>query len=412
MSVSSADRQDETASGWVGLATALATEFATTAVERERQGILPVAELKQLRETGLVNLLIPREFGGEGGSFPDAVRVIVELAKGDASIAALLGFHYYLTMVPRQFDFAGDAEAIQRKSAENRWLWANVHQPREAEFVATPMGDGGYRINGTKRWATGVTLADVTTVIAQQPGRGELLFALIPTDREGLRFRDDWDNLGLRLAETVTVDFADVAVHPDEVIRATDGAPQLGFPPFYQAFAGAIYGAIYVGSTWAALQRARDYVLERPKARAVSGVEKASQDPLALVVFGELWGKVRVAEALLHRVAAEVHDGFARRLTISARERGELTARALAARAFAAQIGLEVTPQVYDLTGTSASANSWGFDRHWRDIRTLSLHDPLSLSVKTIGDFYLNGVIPPIPYFVAPAPYEGSALGG
>ena len=390
----------------LALAAELGQRFGKTAVERERKGEPPVAELQELRTSGLVNLLFTRANGGAGGGLGDTVKVVSDLSKGDAAIGALLGFHYYVSNVPRLFDFAGDAAAIQRRSVQQRWLWANVHQPAQPDFIATPTSDGGFVINGSKRWATGVTLGDVTTVIAQRSDRPELLFAYIPTDRAGLTFRDDWDHLGLRLAETVTADFSNVQVKPDEIIRSTHAEPQVSFPPLFAAFAMPIYSAIFLGSARDALERARAHVLARPKARSVSRVERAADDPLALTIFGKLWRKIVVAEDFVRQVADEVQDVFDRRLSLGERDFNAATLRAFTARTLAARTALEVTPQVYDIVGTTGSANSLGFDRHWRDVRILSLHDSIPYAIKSAGNFVLNDVLHGFPSFVAKRPSQ------
>jgi alkylation response protein AidB-like acyl-CoA dehydrogenase len=387
-------------SEWLAVAATLANEFAETAIARERANEYPVAELAQLRSSGLVNLLIPKEFGGEGGTFGDAVRVVAEISRGDTSIGAILGFHYYVSVVPRLYDPVGDGEEIQRRSASQRWLWANVHRPQQRNFVAEPNESGGFVINGSKPWSTGVTLADVTTVVAQPTDKKGLLSAVIPTDRQGLTFRHDWDHLGLRLAETVTADFNDVEVRPEEVLRTSSGAPIVSFPPLYRAFSMPAYGAMFIGATRAALERSRDYVVKRTEPRLLSGADKPSEDPLTLTLFGELWGKLNVAEAFVYQVADEVQDVFERRAEITAKERGTVETRASAARGLAAEVALEVTPRVYDLTGVSATANSYGLDRHWRDVRILSVHDSLNASLVGIGDFYLNGTVRELPEFV------------
>jgi len=141
---------------WITIARTLADELARTAGQRERDGVLPHAEIKTLKDVGLVNLLIPREQGGEGGSFATAVQVVKEISKGDGSIGLLLQFQYQTSSVPRFFDPAGDAAEITRRSAEGRWLWGNLHVP---EVQAVPDGRGGFRVSGAKHWSTAGALA-------------------------------------------------------------------------------------------------------------------------------------------------------------------------------------------------------------------------------------------------------------
>jgi alkylation response protein AidB-like acyl-CoA dehydrogenase len=391
------DRDTKGETEWRLIARQLSKEFAETAVERERDEQQPVEQLAQLRETGLVNLLVRADLGGEGGTLADAVRVVAELSRGDASIGALLAFHYYVSFVPRLFDFKGDAEDLQRRTAEARWLWANVHQPREGKFIARPTGDGGFVVNGSKRWATGGPLADVTDLIAQRTDRKELLFAVVPTNRDGLTWRDDWDHLGLRLTATVSVDFEDVVVRADEVIRSTHEAPQNTFPPLYTAFVLPLYSAVFVGATRSALDRTRDYLRLRTRPRIASGGVRPVDDPLTQQLLGHHLAGLEVAEEFAYSVAERVWDSWTRREQLTRQEIGELSVLASSARRFAADVALAATPDVYELTGTWAAINSYGLDRHWRDARILSLHDSLSLSLAAIGDYYVNGTLPEFP---------------
>jgi alkylation response protein AidB-like acyl-CoA dehydrogenase len=391
------DQDTHGESPWLAIARELAEEFAETAVDRERHEVAPHAQLRQLRDTGLVNLLFRADLGGEGGTLADAVRVVAALSRGDASIGALLGFHYYASFVPRLFDFAGDAAALQRRSAEARWLWANVHQPRDGKFIARPTSDGGFVINGSKRWATGGPLADVTDVIAQRTDRKELLFAVIPTDRAGLRWHQDWDHLGLRLTATVSVDFEDVIVRPDEVIRSTHDGPQNTFPPLYTQFVLPLYSAVFIGSARAALDRARDYLRTRTRPRLASGGIPPIEDRLSHQLLGHHLAHLEVAEEFAYNTAERVWDAWGRRALLPREEVAELAVLASSARRIAAEAVLEAAPDVYELTGTWAAINSIGLDRHWRDARILSLHDSLSLSLTAAGDFYVNGTVPAFP---------------
>ena len=38
----------------------------------------------------------------------------------------------------------------------------------------------------------------------------------------------------------------------------------------------------------------------------------------------------------------------------------------------------------------------FNYDRHWRNARTLTLHDPVSYKLRLVGDWLLNGASPPI----------------
>ena len=51
------------------------------------------------------------------------------------------------------------------------------------------------------------------------------------------------------------------------------------------------------------------------------------------------------------------------------------------------------------ISAASASLEKYGLDRHWRNARTLTLHDPMDYKLRFAGDYVLNGTAPPIsPY--------------
>ena len=384
--------------GPIEIAIDLAEEFREGAVQRDQSNQRPLAELERLRESNLVNLLIPRELGGGGGSIRDAAQVILELTKGDASIATVLAFHYYNSQIPRYLDYKTDAEAIQRASARKRWIWGNSTQYVNKGFFAEPHADGGYTVSGTKTWNTGAPLADVMTVLAIHPNKEQYIYGYIPTDRAGLRFHDDWDQLGLRGADSGTITFENVRIFPDEVLPWTHAGVQTGPAPFWTTFGAIFYSAVFLGSSLAVLDAVRDY--SRTQRRQVlypPGVDRATNDPLIQTQYAELLIKVQAGLAFLDQVTHEVQQVWNNRRIGADEDRGRVSLRTLALRAFTANVALEVTPKLYDFTGGRATGRAYGFDRHWRNVRQLSVHDPLIYSVRTLGDCALNDKLPPTP---------------
>jgi alkylation response protein AidB-like acyl-CoA dehydrogenase len=385
---------------WVTVARTLAREFAKTAVQRERDNVLPRQEIQTLKDAGLVNLLIPREFGGEGGRFSTAVQVVEEITQGDGSLGALLSFQYKTSIVPAFFDPHGEAEAIARRSAQGSWLWGNLHVPR---LEATPNEGGGFTVNGTAHWSTGSGLGDVATVVARRTDKRELLYAVVPTDRQGFVVQHDWDHLGLRLAETVTVEARDLQVFDDELFETASG-PIVSFPPLFLPVASTFNAAVFIGSAWGAFYRARDFTLTRPPRRFARGIAagdaRASKDIPTLARFGGIWGPLKAAEALVRDAALAIDAVWSRRPDFSDEDIDTLTLRAVSARAYSQNVALDATQSVYDISGTSATANTFGFDRHWRDVRTLAQHDPLAYVHKSVGESFLTATPIRVPALV------------
>jgi alkylation response protein AidB-like acyl-CoA dehydrogenase len=376
---------------WIAVARELAHEFEKTVVERDRANQRPFLELKKLRESGLFNLLIPKAYGGEGGSIRDAAHVVLELSKGDGSLAGILAFHYYNSQMARYLDPKGDGEKVQRRSAKNRWLWGNATQFVNKNFVAEEHPEGGYVVSGMKLWNTGAPVADVTTVLAIHPNKKQYIYFYIPTDRDGLKFLNDWDQLGLRLADSGTITFDKVRIYPDEILDWTHEGAQTGPAPFWTTFGAIFYSAINVGSALAVLEHAKNYSrTQRRQSLFPPGVDSATNDPLIQTQYGDLLVKVQAAQAFFEVVIAEAQAVWDKRKTITDTERGALSLRTLALRAFTANVALEVTPKIYDFAGGRATSSAYGFDRFWRNVRQLSVHDPQIYSLRNLGDHTLN----------------------
>ncbi|HXW80978.1 MAG TPA: acyl-CoA dehydrogenase family protein, partial [Acidimicrobiales bacterium] len=102
-----------------------------------------------------------------------------------------------------------------------------------------------------------------------------------------------------------------------------------------------------------------------------------------------------VAAYALTMACADLLDRFER----STLTRTELAIPAYAARTTATRAALRATNEIFQLMGTRSTRRVNGFDRHWRNARTLSLHDPIDWKYVEIGDNVLNDWDPPFsPY--------------
>jgi alkylation response protein AidB-like acyl-CoA dehydrogenase len=373
---------------WAKIASDLAAEFRETFVEREKHNIRPLAEIQRFRDTGLVNLLIPKKFGGEGGTLGDAARAVQEISKVDGSLGFLLSFHFANSNTPRLLDSVNEGESFDRLSAQNRWFWGNVIGP--FHISAEPQDDGSFILFGTKHMCTGASLADIVKVMGKRTDRDEMVHFAIPTSRAGIKFHDDWDHLGLRSTETNSVTLDRVHAYPDEVIRASSGK-QEGFAPF--AGAALFSSAFYLGSLIGALETARDYMRQVPSnPRPLGGnYELPTQDPFNQLVFGDYWIKLQALEALFEQQIKQAEYAWYRRNSIPRGELADIARRGTALQIFASQVTLEFTAKVFELTGGRSLARKVGLDRYWRDARSYSVHHPTSYMIKGIGEWALTG---------------------
>jgi alkylation response protein AidB-like acyl-CoA dehydrogenase len=65
------------------------------------------------------------------------------------------------------------------------------------------------------------------------------------------------------------------------------------------------------------------------------------------------------------------------------------------AKVASTEVAMAATNQLFELVGPESLREKYGLDRHWRNARVHTLHDPVRWKYYAIGNFYLNGVDPP-----------------
>lgn len=380
---------------------AFARQIAATAAARDLDRTIPHDEARTLRKIGIQAARVPAAYGGPGLRFVDLVRVMAELAAGDPNLAQMLQPH--MTLLDwLQID---GSEALRRRcfaDVVNGAIITNAIAERGTKtpghFETTLRREGGgYRMNGTKFYSTGSLIADQLFVLATLED-GVHAVAIIPIRRDGVTVIDDWDGMGQRTTASGTTRLVDVAVEDEEVMRL----PGFGQQRSYLGAAAQVsHAAIDVGIARAALRDAVTYAREKARPVFESGVDRASEDPYVMHLVGEMAVIVDGADALLERSAAHL-DAAARAHAAQApageRERLfiESSIAVAQAKAAATQACLRVSEMLFGVGGASATLRKYDLDRHWRNARTHTTHDPVAYKYKAIGDYLLNDRPPPI----------------
>lgn len=372
-------------------ADALAHDFALTAVERDQAGGTPKAERDRLRQSGLLKLIIPREYGGLGESWITALEITRRLAEVDSSIAHVFSYHHLGVVAPHVFGNAEQKERYYRQTAQNNWFWCNGFNPLDRRVVLTPEGDR-FRLNGTKSFCSGSVDSDLIPVSAVQDGVTGFRIVIVPTQRAGVTVNHDWNNMGQRQTDSGSITFDNVLIAADEILTPQPEGEV--FKTFRSCLTQVTFTNIYLGIALGALAAAKNYTQTSTRAWLTSGVEKATQDPYILHHYGELWIKVQAAVALADRANQLVQQGWDKEYRLTGQERGECAVAIATAKAFATTVGLEVTSKIFDVMGTRSTAASYGFDRFWRNLRTFTLHDPVDYKIRALGNWVLNDELP------------------
>jgi alkylation response protein AidB-like acyl-CoA dehydrogenase len=163
-------------------------------------------------------------------------------------------------------------------------------------------------------------------------------------------------------------------------------------PQTYGAFAQVLHAAIDAGIARAALTDAAAFVRDVSRPYPDAGVERAADDPLVVHALGEVELAVRGAEALLAEAAASIDRAEA---DLTPQTTGAASLAVAAARAATAAVAVQAGSRLFEVAGTRSAAAKLNLDRHWRNARTHTLHDPAAWKVQHLGHWAIDGTLPP-----------------
>jgi alkylation response protein AidB-like acyl-CoA dehydrogenase len=379
---------------WIQRAAEVAAILAVDAVERDRAAATPFEEVRLLKESGLVTLLGPAEHGGGGQTWPTAYQVIRTVAAADGSIGQLLGYHLLWFWAARLVGTPEQIAHVEAEATKNKWFFGGAVNPRDADVVVTDEGDT-IVFNGRKSFSTGSKVSDVTVLEGTLLGSDTHVFAIVPSDIEGLTFHDDWDNLGQRLTESGSVSLNHVRVGWDQAAGFVGKVFQprvyntLNVPTIQLVFVN-----FYLGIARGALETALTYTTEKSRSWLHGGYQKSVDEPYVVDVYGDFQSKLWAVEALADAVASEGQRIHENAWDVTAEQRGEHEVRVAAVKARATEVALEVTSGIFEVTGARSTASKEGLDRFWRNVRTHTLHDPVAYKRREVGRHLLTGELP------------------
>lgn len=371
----------------------LAETLAQTAVERDRQGGHAALERQLIRDSGLLSLSIPKRFGGPGTRWTEILHTVAILAEADSALAHIYAFHH---MQHASVQFWGTEAQQQRLLGESLRLnqfWGNTLNPLDHRAIVTEQADGSYLLSGDKAFCSGALGSDRLIISGWHEPTQSLLVANVPTSREGILIRDDWDGIGQRQTDSGTAQFHNLRIEADEVLTPL-GYVHAPFATLRTCMVQLVMAILFASLGRAALNTSKEFLQQQAKPWFASGVPSAVDDPYIQQRFAKLWLRLKPAQLLIDEAIAQFEAAFAKGSALSAEERGAVAIAAAEAKVLAHQAGLEASSQMFDLMGARAAQAQFGFDRFWRNARTHTLHDPVDYKVRDIGRWLLSGVVP------------------
>jgi SfnB family sulfur acquisition oxidoreductase len=376
----------------IAIAHRLAAAFARDAALRDREALVPVVEVEAFSDSGLWGIRVPKRYGGAEVSYVTVTEVFKIISAADPSLGQIPQNHFSVIE-----HIALDGTEAQKRDLFEAVLrgvrFGNATSESGSKNVGTLqtsfVDDGNdVIVNGSKFYATGALLAHIVPIAAvDSEQRVSILFA----DRgaPGLEVVNDWSSFGQRTTASGTVRLSGVRVPKTRVVpshQAFERATASG--PISQILQAAIDAGIAQGTI------ADTIAFVRTKARPWldSGQDTAAEDHFTIAAIGELEIKLHAAEAILERAArltdaaiAEPNEETVAEATVAVAESKVLTT----------EIAILAANKLFELGGTRSTLAAHNLDRHWRNARTHTLHDPVRWKFFHVGNYYLNGVKPP-----------------
>ncbi|MBD1550413.1 acyl-CoA dehydrogenase family protein [Pseudomonas typographi] len=367
----------------------LAAEFAETTSERDERGGTPKAERDAIRQSGLLALSIPTQFGGIGANWSETLNIVREFAKVDSSIAHVFGFHHLMLATVRLFARPEQWQPWFEQTARNNWFWGNALNPLDTRTVVRKFS-GWREFSGKKSFCSGASDSEMLIASAVDEGAGgKLLIAAIPSGRTGITLHGDWNNMGQRQTDSGSATFERVRVEESELLL-DPGPLSNPFACLRPLIAQLHFTYIFLGIAEGALEEARQYTLKEGRPWFKSKAQHISEDPYILRHYGEFWIGLESVRVLTERACAQLDKAWNRGPNLGSEERAQLALSIATAKVAATRTGLDLCSRLFEVTGARATHASLRFDRYWRNLRTQTLHDPVDYKIQELGEWALN----------------------
>jgi SfnB family sulfur acquisition oxidoreductase len=376
----------------IAVAQEIAAEIAPGASERDRLRQLPLPELERISQAGLLAITVPREYGGADVRAATLAEVTAILSEADSSLGQIPQNHFYVLEGLRQDGTPGQkrrfyAHVLAGDRVGN--ALSEVGTKTVFDYHTRLVRDGdGLRLRGRKYYSSGAIFAHWIAVVALDED-DQVVLAFVPRDAPGLTLIDDWGSFGQRTTGSGTTILDDVPVEADAVIPH-----HLGFerPTTIGPIGQIIHAAVDLGIARAALADTITWVRTRARPWKDSGVERASDDPHTIAKIGDVKLRIDAAAALVERAGPFVDRATANPGDVALAEASVAVAEAKIATNDASLLASSV---LFELAGSQSTMVEHNLDRHWRNARTHTVHDPVRWKYDVIGRWQLSRTLPP-----------------
>lgn len=357
---------------WVDAATELAPEFAARADEHDEQASLPIDNLRALHEAGIDAAALPEEFDGADLSFQTLGEIIRIVGKACPSTACIWLMHIGAALTLTWYTRPEVAEFYAKEVAEGKRFANALSEPTGGNLFLFPLQkaepvEGGYQLDGAKRFVSGCEIADhflVNALLDEGPA-----FFGVAAD-QSVEQVPIWDAMGLRGTRSQLLSFKETVLREEHrCVRMVRGEPNI----------------IALGLSWLSIgvaEAALDALTEHARTRVIPTTGK----PLADLQWVTFDTADMHTELLAARLLCE------RSMFLADNSDPAAMDSAVEAKLYANQVAKRVADLGLRIGGGSGFLRTSPIQRHFRDAQAGAL---MAYSVEVCRDTVGKRVLSP-----------------
>ncbi|MFD5750446.1 acyl-CoA dehydrogenase family protein [Streptomyces sp. NPDC127033] len=353
--------------------------------EFEEKRHVPRDVIAEFKRAGIYRSSVPTRFGGTPLPPAEFLRLIERISVVDGSAGWVASFgssHVYLAALPLETQAALYADGPDVVFA------GGLFPVRPAERV-----EGGYRVSGRWKFASGCKGADVfgVGVKAGEDRAGRPLTAVLRPGQ--VEIAENWDVIGMRGTGSHDL-VADGVVVPEEWTFVRGGEPTVDEPLYRYPtvpYAAQVLAVVGLGVARAAL----DHAVAQGGRQGFTGAPKPAERATYRIAVGRAEARLRSARAFFYEATEEAWETVTAGDPASAAQASllRLAATHLAETSFAA------VRSAYQLSGIAAIADGSPMQRFLRDASVVPQHAFLQEGMYDGAGAVLTGV-PPFPGYL------------
>lgn len=329
----------------------------------------PWETVRKMGELGLMGIVFPQEYGGAGMDYVSYAIAVEEISRVCAATGITLAAHISLGVYP--------IYAFGNEEQKRRWLpdlcsgailgafgltEPNAGSDAAATETTAQRVNGGWVVNGTKRFITNASVSQVYTFTAvtdkSKRTKGISAF-VIPRETPGFFIERKENKLGIRGSDTAGLSFQECFI-PEESLLGKEGE---GFSYFMDTLNGGriSIGAMALGIAQGAFDEAIKYAKERHQ-------------------FGKPIAEFQINQFKLADMATWIEA--ARHLVYNAarlKDAGKpYIKEASMAKLFASEIATRCCEMAIQLHGGYGYTRDYPVERMWRDAKICEIGEGTS----------------------------------